>query len=96
VDFRFVKVVDFAWGDQAKLLIRRARRRVHRVFNFGLVFTGPDSLSWTSSERKGVQVFRIRKPDQFFHEIKYWAVHIAATVVFLTWLAKAVWHELRL
>jgi hypothetical protein len=29
-----------------------------------------------------------------FHQIKYYAVEIAATIVFLAWLVRAVWHEL--
>ena len=29
-----------------------------------------------------------------FHQIKYYAVEISATIVFLAWLARAVWHEL--
>ena len=35
-----------------------------------------------------------RRRADIFHVIKYYAVEIAATIVFLSWLAKAVWHEL--
>jgi hypothetical protein len=31
-----------------------------------------------------------------FREIKFYAVEIAATIIFVVWLAKAVWHELGL
>jgi hypothetical protein len=34
--------------------------------------------------------------SDIFHEIKFYAVEIAATIVFVVWLAKAVWHELGL
>lgn len=33
-------------------------------------------------------------PHRVFHQIKYYAVEIAATIIFLAWIAKAVWHEL--
>ena len=36
------------------------------------------------------------RPEDIFHKIKYYAVEITATVVFLTWLGKAVWHDLGL
>lgn len=34
-------------------------------------------------------------PHQFFCLIKLYAVEVAATIIFLSWLARAVWHELR-
>jgi hypothetical protein len=34
-------------------------------------------------------------PHRFFFLIKFYAIEAAATIIFLVWLAKAVWHELR-
>ena len=38
----------------------------------------------------------MRRPDDtdVFHKIKYYAVEVAATIVFVYWIAKSVWHEL--
>jgi hypothetical protein len=38
---------------------------------------------------------KLRPPHShdIFHQIKYYALETAATVLFLAWLAKAVWHE---
>jgi hypothetical protein len=33
-------------------------------------------------------------PHRIFHQIKFYAVEISATTVFIVWLARAVWHEL--
>jgi len=37
---------------------------------------------------------RVSDSRDIFHQIKYYAVEVAATIVFLAWLARAVWHEL--
>lgn len=34
--------------------------------------------------------------SDIFCKIKFYAVEIAATIIFVVWLAKAVWHELGL
>jgi hypothetical protein len=34
-------------------------------------------------------------PQLFFFLVKFYAIELAATIIFLTWLARAVWHELR-
>jgi hypothetical protein len=34
-------------------------------------------------------------PRDLFGTIDFWAFHIALTVIFIRWLIKAVWHELR-
>ena len=31
-----------------------------------------------------------------FHQIKFYAVEIAVTIMFIAWLVRAVWHELGL
>jgi hypothetical protein len=33
------------------------------------------------------------EPRSIFHRIKYYAVEVAALIVFLAWLASSVWHE---
>jgi hypothetical protein len=47
-------------------------------------------------EEHGNKPMKHRAPDShdIFHQIKYYAVEIAATIVFLAWLVRAVWHEL--
>jgi hypothetical protein len=35
-------------------------------------------------------------PQRFLAKVKLYAVEVAATIVFLVWLVKAVWHELGL
>jgi hypothetical protein len=34
--------------------------------------------------------------EDIFHKIKFYAVEVSATIVFVVWLARAVWHELGL
>ena len=34
------------------------------------------------------------EPGHLLFRIKYWALEVAATVMFLVWLFKAVWHEI--
>jgi hypothetical protein len=34
-------------------------------------------------------------PQKIFFLIKLYAFEVAVTIVFLTWLARAVWHEIR-
>jgi hypothetical protein len=34
-------------------------------------------------------------PHRFFYLVKLYAIEVAATIIFLSWLARAVWHELR-
>jgi hypothetical protein len=34
-------------------------------------------------------------PHRFFYLVKLYAIEVAATIVFLVWLARAVWHEVR-
>jgi hypothetical protein len=41
-----------------------------------------------------VPVRKSRNPHQIFYTIKLYAVEVAAIIVFLSWLARAVWHEL--
>jgi len=36
----------------------------------------------------------MRRHNNIFRTIKYYAVEIAGTTVFLAWLAGGVWHEL--
>ena len=38
----------------------------------------------------------MKVPDDFFLRLKYYAVEIAATLVFIVWVAKILWHELGL
>jgi len=41
---------------------------------------------------------RAKTPEDFFYFlflIKFYAVEIASTIVFLAWLTRAVWRELR-
>lgn len=33
------------------------------------------------------------EPNKTLHAIKYYAVEVAATIVFLAWLGTSVWHE---
>jgi hypothetical protein len=35
-------------------------------------------------------------PHRFFLLVKLYAIELAATIVFLVWLARIVWHELGL
>jgi len=37
-----------------------------------------------------------RDPYRIFHLIRLYAVEISATVVFLYWIVRALWHELHL
>jgi hypothetical protein len=39
---------------------------------------------------------RRHSPDKICHLVKYYAVELAGTIVFVAWLAKAIWHELGL
>jgi hypothetical protein len=41
-------------------------------------------------------VKRRLNPQRVLHNIKFYAVEVSATIVFLVWLARAVWHELGL
>jgi hypothetical protein len=41
-------------------------------------------------------VKRRADPHRIFFQVKMYAIELAATIVFLVWLAKAVWHELGL
>jgi len=43
-----------------------------------------------------MQKRRSRSPHVICHKIKYYATEISATIVFLAWIVKTLWHELGL
>jgi hypothetical protein len=53
------------------------------------------ALALRTEEGGCVQRRSRRDPHRIFYLIKLYAVEVAATIVFLAWLLRALWHEIR-